>query len=114
MPASGELPRGVSLTANVLSGNSTVTFPAIPGIAWVLTSAHAAGNSGYTGAYSVALVVNGATLDSFSGEAAVASQAQANAQFDGEIPFPMNTAVTVTASQTGTLNTVLVARAYPI
>lgn len=65
MPASDEFPRGITINASVGSGvNFQVTFPACPGIAWVITdidiSAYeAAANSGVGSVISTTLGASG-------------------------------------------------------
>lgn len=115
MAANDELPRGWTQQAGQSSGASeTITFPAIPGIAWVLTAAQAVGNSGYTGVYSLQLEINGVVYDVASGNAQNSVDALANVSWSGQLAFPVDTAVAVSAVESGGLNVAMSAAAYPV
>ncbi len=115
MAADDELPRGWTQFASGTAANAVVTFPAIPGISWVVTSVKCAASSGYAGGYF--LNVQDQNADVFGedgGNAGAAGEAIASMEWDGQNPYPISTAVTITAYETGSLNTNLNVTAYPI
>jgi hypothetical protein len=115
MAADDDFPRGVLLSESTAGANASVTFPATPGITWVLTSAAASGGSGYAGTFSAALQVGAVVLADTNGDAANAGEATFDIDWDGQYsPVAVGGALTVTVTQTGSLNVNLIASAYPV
>jgi hypothetical protein len=112
MAADDEFPRGITVVIN-LTGNITITLPALVGLAWVLTGAKASGGSGYNGAYGINLLVNGVVVDS-SYDYTTTATATTSVSFEGQWMFTQNTAVTIEAVNTGSLNLDLIVEAYPV
>ena len=114
MAADDEFPRGLTLTNNSAGGDASVTFPAVPGIAWVITAASLFFQTVGAASISADLTINGTKY----GPAAIDNTANtvAEVSFPGDkLAFPPDTAVTVTsdAGVAGIYQTI-VATAYPI
>lgn len=116
MAADDELPRGLHLSSQTSGVAPSVTFPATPGISWVLTHADLT-NCELTGVASLAfLQINGVNVAMSVTDPATSPSVGATATYDEPQAFPVNTAVTVTSSTGGDANSRLVlnASAYPI
>src|SRR5215472_10620233 len=97
MAADDELPRGLTLTATVTGTAAAVTFPAAPGISWVLThvDALAASNSGaIAGTFNVQATAGGSTL----AEGLLANDVNWTVEewtWDGKDAAPIGQAITI-------------------
>lgn len=119
MPANEELPRGLALTAEALAGPSgiTVTYPAIPGIAWVLTAidAIAYSGSGSPGHYFLDVTTSMGTP---AGKIVVENNAGVNAEgeytWSGQAVSPVGAALTITISNVANVGSILNCNAYPV
>lgn len=58
MAANDEFPRGPTLSNQSSGGQASVTFPAVPGLSWVLTDIDAIAASGSTGNYAFSVVTS--------------------------------------------------------
>lgn len=114
MAADDELQRGWYQTAQAGSTNEpSITFPAIPGIGWVLTHIDFV-LWGAAGATAEIVLVNGGQLPAVAGDDGGAG-ATGVASWDGQISYPQNTAVVVQGSGAGANRFAnLGARAYPV
>lgn len=117
MTANDELPRGLNLSEQAASGAvPSVTFPATPGISWVLTHADLT-NCEITGVSSIAfLEINGVSVGMSVTDSSTSPSTGATATWDGHMAFPVGNAVTVSSSTGGDANARLTlnASAFPI
>lgn len=119
MSADDELPRGWTQVTNATNAAVTITYPAIPGIAWTLTEI--AGrwwcNSAYGAAAVFQVQVNGVTYDVDAAPGAIAVGQGGSLSWSGQETFPTNTAVTIilpVAQQAIDFTFSITASAYPI
>jgi hypothetical protein len=113
LAANDDLPRGWQQFANAGSTiEPTITYPAVPGVAWVLTHVDAA--IWGTAAADVEIVtVNGTQIPLVLGAAAAGDTASGS--WDGKLGFPPGAAVVVALSGAGANRFAnLGASAYPI
>ena len=111
MAANDELPRGLILATGP-SSLASVTFPAVTGIAWVLTAINALiGESGAPGTTAVSISVNG----TWYGAIWLNAANQGDFQWSGQVAFAAGAAVVVqfNAAIAGWTE-LLVVSAYPI
>ena len=119
MAANDEFPRGEVLSSGVVTNGTAaaITFPAIPGISWVLTQVDAAWlvTTAYTGSLFFNIAANGIGLDMDGTPEPHAIGDGGRLSFSGEIPFPPDTAVQVGfTSGNGVGNQLITATAYPV
>jgi hypothetical protein len=122
--AADEFPRGLWLQSSVNgSGTASVTFPAAPGVAWVLTDIDALTVNGSTVPVAWAIFTNigpgpGVPEGVVSAAAAVAGQSAPKDEWSwsGQVQQTLGAAVTVNFNAPATASTqqFLNVRAYPI
>ncbi len=118
MSAADDFPRGAFLSSGGVAGAAaSVTFPALPGIAWTLTQANGVVYQTATmagGPYSVELLANAVDLGSLTIPTSAVQGDNADISWSGQLAFPINTAVIVAFSVNTTGYTQDVnASAYP-
>lgn len=119
MAANDEFPRGLTQTsAPAFGAVASVTFPAVPGISWVLTNVDATvySNVASTG-YAEDAAINGAPVSIMviSNGSPAPSDGSLSPSFKGPQAFPPGTAVTVALSGNAPgYAQILQATAYPI
>lgn len=116
MAASDELPRGLTLNVSTVGTNAVVTFPATPGVSWVLTEVHAI--VFLTTTIGAGQVVT-TTLPSGTGPLGVVGCASSGAgttieyDWSGEAAQAPGTALTVTLPIAAGMEGFLTATAFP-
>lgn len=119
MTANADFPRGLWLTTQQVTGGSiaSVTFPALPGLSWVLSEIHAIASTSVATSYSsLVTVTSGYIVGVIVLNSPAAGGAQAAWDWVGKITYPTNTAVAVeiNTATNANMSAFLSAAAYPI
>lgn len=120
MAASAELARGLTLSAHPIAAQAVVTFPASPGITWVLTDIFAEANitTGNVPFGANIVVASGSFSQILSGlyvPTGSPAYTDSVANWSGQIPGILGQSLTVTINNTQALMAqFLTAGAFPI
>lgn len=119
MAANDDFQRGVTLSSSSPSGPSgnTITFPATPGIAWVLTDINAVCDSGIASAYnmpiSTSLGTNG-PQGTISFTVATGAIESGQWSWSGRVAAVVGAALSISIASVANAAGYLTATAYPI
>jgi len=118
MPASDEFPRGLSLAGQASNAALSLTFPAIPGISWVLTDIDLSVTSTNTTTEIMCSATDQASRPYITfgvSEATSTSYGTGAGSWAGKVCYPLGSAVTISIGgiAANVLQT-LHATAYPI
>ena len=118
MAANDEFPRGLALTQTpATSSGASISYPATPGIAWILTDLAA---SMYTGGGiangATGIAVNGVTIGGtvMSLDNSAGGNASSGASWSGKLAGAVGAALTITTVGVVNAAQFLTASAYPV
>lgn len=121
MSADDDFPRGFTQTTGIIITAPTITFPAVPGIAWVLTDIEALGYEYQSGTGGLGSVVTTSLNNSGpTGLVAIPSGSPipvgSNGEWSwhGKAPGPVGVALTITMAVAPNYEVCLTATAYPV